>query len=61
MRGGQEALQANTKNLEDVFRSGERSSSSLEIMQVMERKSGREDERERERMYDVDGRHFLSH
>eukprot|EP00004_Rigifila_ramosa_P001937 TRINITY_DN11949_c0_g1_i1.p1 TRINITY_DN11949_c0_g1~~TRINITY_DN11949_c0_g1_i1.p1 ORF type:complete len:646 (-),score=157.07 TRINITY_DN11949_c0_g1_i1:101-1819(-) len=31
----QEALQANTKNLEDVFRSNERASSSLEVMQVI--------------------------
>eukprot|EP00003_Mantamonas_plastica_P000579 TRINITY_DN1046_c0_g3_i2.p1 TRINITY_DN1046_c0_g3~~TRINITY_DN1046_c0_g3_i2.p1 ORF type:complete len:253 (-),score=82.22 TRINITY_DN1046_c0_g3_i2:549-1307(-) len=31
----QEALQTNTKNLEDVFRSNERASSSLEILQVI--------------------------
>jgi hypothetical protein len=31
----QEALQANTKNLEDVFRSGERQSNSLEILQAI--------------------------
>lgn len=31
----QEAMQANTKNLEDVFRSNERASSSLEVMQVI--------------------------
>ena len=37
----QEALQANTKNLEDVFRSGERQSNSLEILQVSEGTSGR--------------------
>ena len=31
----QEAVQANTKNLEDVFRANERQSASLEIMQVV--------------------------
>merc|ERR1719230_360682 len=31
----QEAMQANTKNLEEVFRSNERASASLELMQVI--------------------------
>lgn len=31
----QEAMKANTKNLEDVFKAAERSGSSLEIMQLL--------------------------